>query len=226
MKTAIFEEVTSTNDAVLQYLPARENVIVCARRQTEGRGTKGRSFLSGEGGVYLSALLLFEELRAANAFLIMAHAAVSVCRTAEEFGVTAQIKWANDVLVGGKKLCGILVENALKGDFVERSVIGIGVNVANDVSSLGGIAVTLSEAAGRPLSCDDVRDALIKNFCKKSSFSDYLARVAFLGKEVLVTEGEKTSLARALSVLPDGRLEIEQGGVRRALSSAEISVKI
>ncbi len=225
MKIELLEEVSSTNDHIKRYLSERKDVIVCARRQTGGKGTKGRSFLSEEGGVYLSALLFHDRLRAADAFLVMAHAAVSVCRTAERFGAKPQIKWANDVLVGSRKLCGILIENGLSGAFVDHSIVGIGLNVSNDVSALGGIAVTLSEAAGRAVSADEAREALIENFLEASDFSEYLHYVRFLGETVRVTEGDRTYPACAVRILPDGRLEIERDGVLCALSSAEVSVR-
>lgn len=226
MRIELFDTVTSTNDEIAKYVSARENVILSARRQTAGKGTRGRSFLSGEGGVYLSALLFFEDLRASDAFRVMAHAAVTVCRTAEAFGAHPQIKWANDVYACGRKLCGILIENTLAGDRIDHSIIGIGVNVTNDLSALGGIGIGLAEAAGRDLSADDVRAALIENFLRPSEFSDYLGYAAFLGGTVRVTEGNKTYEARAVRVLPDGRLEIEREGRSRALSAAEISVTI
>lgn len=225
MRIELVEETDSTNEYVKRYLPARENVIVCARRQTGGRGTKGRSFLSEAGGVYLTALLFHENVPADKAFLVMAHAAVAVCRTAERYGVSPQIKWANDVLVGGRKLCGILIENGLKGDLLDHSIVGVGLNAENDVSALGGIAVNLSEAAGRKISADEAREALIAEFCRSSSFEEYLARVKFLGREVTVEENGRTYRAVATAVLPDGRLEVRTSdGTARRLSSAEIKL--
>ncbi len=222
MRIELIEETVSTNDYIMRYLPARENVIVCARRQTGGRGTKGRSFLSERGGVYLSALLFYREVPAAEAFRVMAHAAVSVCRTAERLGASPEIKWANDVLAGGKKLCGILIENGVKGSALDYSVIGVGLNACNDVSPLGGIATTLTEASGRYVSADVARETLIGEFCRPSTFAEYLSRVKFLGKRVAVEENGRAYYATARAILPDGRLELEENGVLRRLSSAEL----
>lgn len=226
MKIELVGEASSTNDEVKRYLKGGEDIILCARRQTGGKGTKGRSFLSKEGGVYLSALFFYENFPAARAFEIMAHAAVSVCRTAVSFGIQPEIKWPNDVLVRGKKVAGILIENILRGENIHASVIGIGLNVENDVSALGGIATTLSAEAGRRISVEAVRDALIKNLTAKDSFSEYLSFVHFLGREVRVTEGVIEYSAVPRRILPDGRLEIEANGQIRALSSAEISLTI
>ena len=226
MRIELVDEVNSTNEYIRRYLSGGEDVIVCARRQTQGRGTKNRSFLSLDGGVYLTALTFYKNLPAAKAFTIMAHAAVSVCKVAESFGVAAEIKWANDVLAGGKKLCGILIENGLRGDRVAYSIVGIGVNACNDVSELGGIATTLTEQAGKYISADEVRERLIEEYQRPSNFEEYLSYVKFLGKTVHVLEGDTEYDAVANRILADGRLEILFQGQMRALSSAEIKVKL
>lgn len=226
MKIELLEETSSTNDYIKRYLEREENTIVSAKRQTGGKGTKGRSFLSDEGGVYFSALTFYHELPSADAFRVMTHSAVAVCRTAEAFGVFPEIKWANDVLAGGRKLAGILIENVFRGVFLHASIVGIGLNAENDVSALSGIAVSLTELAGRKISADEARETLIKEYSKESTFEDYLSRVRFLGRTVRVTEGDRQYEAVAKEILCDGRLLIEEGGALRALSSAEISIKL
>lgn len=225
MKIELLEEIRSTNSYIRKYLPYGENAIVCAKRQTGGRGTKGRSFSSEEGGVYLSALDFYENVPACETFRVMTHSAVAVCRTAQAFGAEPQIKWANDVFANGRKLCGILIENEISDGYLRASVVGIGLNVNNDLSALGGIAIGLSEAAGRTLCVEEVRDELIRNLGKPDRFEDYCSYLRFLGSEVTVTEGERSYRATALRVLADGRLEINENGNLRALSSAEISLK-
>ena len=226
MKIEILEEVDSTNEYIKRYLSAGENRIVVAKRQSGGRGTKGRSFLSNEGGVYLSALTFYRDLPAKGAFMIMAHAAVAVCRTAEAFGLSPEIKWANDVYLSGKKLAGILVENALGGDRVKSSIVGIGLNVNNDLGEFRDIAVSLSGGAGREISCEEARGLLVQNLQREDAFQDYLDRVRFLGCEVTVFQGKESYRARAVEIGSDGRLEIEREGERILLSAAEISLKI
>ncbi len=226
MKVILLETASSTNDVIKQYLPARENVIVCAARQTQGRGTRDRAFLSERGGVYFSALTFYEGLPASRAFEVMAHAAVAVCKTAARFGVDAEIKWPNDVFSGGKKLSGILIENSLAGSMLDSSIVGIGLNAENDVSALGGIATTLSMEAGRRITAKEAREELIRSYTSPTDFDDYLSRIRFLSRTVRVTEGGREYDAVARRILPDGRLEIEENGAIRALSSAEIRIRI
>ena len=225
MKIILLNETTSTNDEAKKFLPMREDLVVCAARQTGGKGTKGRSFLSDEGGLYCSFLKFYKKLPASEAFRIMAHAATAVCRTAKFFGADPEIKWPNDVYAQGRKLSGILIENGFLGEEIDHSIVGIGINVSNDLSALGGIAVNLSEATSRTLSLQEVRSALIGNFERESSFEEYLSFVRFLGRTVRVTEGSRTYEAVARRILRDGRLEIEAEGIR-ALSAAEIALRL
>lgn len=226
MKIEFLDETDSTNEYLKRYLSSGEDRIVIAKRQTGGRGTKGRSFLSNEGGVYLSALTFYRDLSAKDAFLIMAHAAVAVCKTAEAFGLSPEIKWANDVYLSGKKLAGILVENSLDDDKVKSSIVGIGLNVCNELGELSNIAVSLSEAAGRTIPLKQARELLVQNLQGEDSFADYLSRVRFLGREVMVTERGESYLAKAVKICSDGRLEIDRGGASILLSAAEIGLKI
>ena len=225
MKLEILEEVDSTNDYVKRYLSSGEDCIVCAKRQTGGKGTKGRSFLTREGGVYLTALNFYRDFPAKDAFLIMARAATAVCKTAERFGLNPEIKWPNDVYFAGKKLAGILVENILEGDEVKASIVGIGLNACNDLKGLSQIAISLSEAAGRRICAEEAREILIGNLQQDATFQDYLDRVRFLGREVLVVEGDKTYTAKAIQICSDGRLKVEREGEEALLSAAEISLK-
>lgn len=226
MKIEILEEVGSTNEYIKRYLLSGEDRIVVAKRQTGGMGTKGRAFLSSEGGVYLTALNFYRGFFARDAFLIMAHAATAVCKTAESFGLSPEIKWPNDVYLSGKKLAGILVENLLEGDRLKASIVGIGLNVSNDLSAINGIAISLSEATGRKIDTDEAREILIQNLKTADTFDDYLGRMRFLGREVQVVEGENIYRARAIQVCKDGRLKVERDGKEVLLSAAEISLKL
>lgn len=221
MKIEVVGSVGSTNEYIKKYLNFREDIAVFADEQTGGRGTKGRSFLSNKGGVYLSILTFPSGLKASNSFSVMTHSAVAVCRTAEAFGLSPEIKWPNDVRAAGRKLAGILIENGLKGDRVDYSIVGIGLNVVNDLAPLGGIAVGMGELLPSPPAVGEVRERLIESYLRSSTFEDYLTYVRFLGKKIEVIEGERKYTAVAKQILTDGRLVVDSGE-SRILSSAEI----
>ncbi len=225
MKIERLRSVDSTNEYIKKYIQNREDVAVFADVQTGGKGTKGRSFLSDMGGVYFSALTFYADMGAANSFRIMTHAAVSVCSTARELGIEPEIKWPNDIRAGGRKLSGILIENGLKGDRVDFSIVGIGINVRNDVSALKGIAVSMKELLPDPPSVEAVKQSLLNNYCRPSTLEEYLSFVHFLGEEIDVSEGEERYTATASRILPDGRLEVIKGSKVRILTSAEISLR-
>ena len=141
--------VGSTN-TVLKDLAARgapAGLVLLAEEQTAGRGRLGRSFYSPAGtGLYLS-LLLRPSYCAEAATMLTPCAAVAVAETIEELsGSAAQIKWVNDVFVGGKKVCGILTEASMdsEGNLLRYVVVGLGVNVrapeGGFPEDLGGVA--------------------------------------------------------------------------------------
>ena len=163
MRIIELAECDSTNE-YLKRLDGEEDTVVTALRQTAGKGTKGRSFSSADGGLYLSVMRFYESFPAANAFEIMINSCVAVCKTVEGFGITPVIRWANDVLVNGRKICGTLIENTFAGANIRRSIVGMGINVNNELPpELRQIAVSMREILGNRLSLQTVKKALIAN---------------------------------------------------------------
>lgn len=224
MKIEHLRSVGSTNEYIKQYIKNREDIAVFADIQTDGRGTKGRKFLSVEGGVYFTALTFPKNLASEDSFRIMMHAAVAVCRTAERFSIRPEIKWPNDVHAAGRKLAGILIENGHANGMIDYSIVGIGMNVRNDLSSLNGIAIGMQDLVSPP-PVEAVRKALLESFLRPSTYEEYLTYVRFFGEKIDISEGERQYTAIARRILPDGRLEVETDGAIRALSCAEISLR-
>ena len=222
-----FAEISSTNDYAKAKRTEGKNRIVTAKRQTGGRGTKGRSFVSTEGGVYVTKLRFYENLPAAEAFTIMAQAAVAVCRTLEFYDIKPVIKWANDIYVADKKICGILIENVFSGKNVRSSVVGVGLNVVNELpQELCEIATTMQKTTGKTYSVEEVRERLVSELCREVDMQEYLSRVGYMGVEAtLIFEGESLR-GKLLSVDEQGGLWVEIDGEKRRLTAAEVSVKI
>ncbi len=127
-----FEEVGSTNDEAkaLADGDAGHGEVVVAERQTEGRGRRGRTWISPpRRNVAFSVILRPEELPPTRAPELTLVAAVAVCDALRHSGVDAGIKWPNDLLVGGRKIAGILTEMSAEADRVHWVVVGVGVNV-------------------------------------------------------------------------------------------------
>jgi BirA family biotin operon repressor/biotin-[acetyl-CoA-carboxylase] ligase len=131
----IKHETASTNDDAKQLAidGAPDFTAVVAKRQTEGRGQSGRGFLSERGGLYISVIIR-REIPAEKLQFITPLAGVAVMKTVEKIsGIRPQIKWINDVLISGKKICGILTESRCKPNekTLDFAVIGIGININN-----------------------------------------------------------------------------------------------
>jgi BirA family biotin operon repressor/biotin-[acetyl-CoA-carboxylase] ligase len=119
---------------------AVEGTVIIADQQTAGRGRLGRAWLSPRGNIALSLIIRpsLEQLPRLNmvASLAIVHSIENVT------GLKAEIKWPNDILIGGKKVCGILIESALRGGSVDWAIIGIGINIDLAASSRSEFAAT------------------------------------------------------------------------------------
>lgn len=167
MQIKWFEELDSTNDELLRHILDYDNLSVVATwRQTAGRGQRGNRWLSAEGENLTFSILLRPEALPAGEFMsltFLATLAVKdwLCRQ----GVTAVIKWPNDIYVGRRKICGMLVENRLSGNFVSASVIGIGLNL-NQTRFPGELvnAVSLKQLTGRDYPLEETLENLLPGF--------------------------------------------------------------
>lgn len=209
MKTTIFDTLPSTND----YCETREfgeDTAIIAREQTGGKGTKGRSFSSPRGGVYLS-LVRYYPCKAENSFSLMIASCMAVVKTLELYGVSAGVKWPNDVFLNGKKICGILIKNSFEGENVKKSITGIGVNVNNDIpKDLADIAINLKSVVGE-VDIDEFYKRLIENLYADHSVDEYRSRNIVLGKEITVIKNGESRKAVAEDVAADGSLVLKGG---------------
>ena len=226
MKIIELDEVDSTNEYCKRNY-ADSSFVVTASRQTGGRGTKGRSFSSEIGGLYLSVVRKLYKTEATDAFLIMINACTAVCRTVEHYGLKPVIRWANDVLVNGKKICGMLIENTFSGSFISRSIVGIGLNVNNRLpDELLPIATSIKDETGREVPVLQVRDILLENMNKKFTLSDYKSYIDWFGKQVKIKTAYGEHTATAVDVDIDGRLICVIAGSLKKISSAEVSLEL
>ena len=209
MKTTIFDTLPSTND----YCETREfgeDTAIIAREQTGGKGTKGRSFSSPRGGVYLS-LVRYYPCKAENSFSLMIASCMAVVKTLELYGVSADVKWPNDVFLNGKKICGILIKNSFEGENVKKSITGIGVNVNNDIpKDLADIAINLKSVVCE-VDIDEFYKRLIENLYADYSVDEYRSRNIVLGKEITVIKNGELRKAVAEDVAADGSLVLKGG---------------
>ncbi|HTR50174.1 MAG TPA: biotin--[acetyl-CoA-carboxylase] ligase [Kofleriaceae bacterium] len=154
-------ECGSTNDeaARVARAGARHGTIVIAETQRAGRGRDGRAWASPRGGLYLSAVLR-PPLPLPDVPPMTLAIGIGVCDAARAAGVPAVLKWPNDVLVGDKKLAGVLVEAQSQGSRLDAAIVGIGINVTGPLDpSVADRATCLADAGADPRVID--RDAFL-----------------------------------------------------------------
>ena len=239
----VYRSITSTN-TVLKTMAeegAAEGLCLVAGEQTAGRGRRGRSFYSPpDSGLYLS-MLLRPTLQAADATSITACAAVAVAEAIEDLApVKAEIKWVNDILIGERKVCGILTEASLdcESGGVNYLIVGIGINTrvpqADFPEELRPIAGSAFGDQPIPeLRCRlaaGVMDRLAgyyTHLTEKTWFEEYRRRSVVLGKDVnILYPDREPEPATVLDLDPDCALIVrtENGEVRR-LNSGEVSIR-
>lgn len=218
----VLRSVESTNAVVrtmgLQGSPAGTAVV--AEEQTAGRGRAGRGFLSPRGGVYLSVLLR-PALAPAQGGRLTLLAALAVCEALEELGCpTPSIKWPNDVLLSGGKVCGILLEMVAREDCVDFVVLGAGLNVHTVPPGVGatslwgaGVRCTRAEVARAVLTRLDADYLALEAGRWQELLDAWRRRCQTLGREVRVhCTGGAELIGRAVDVSTEGALRVDTGG--------------
>lgn len=194
------DETDSTNEDAKRLPSGSDKTAVCAQRQTGGRGRLGRRWNSPAGNLYVSFCL--EPVPPACAGIYSFLSAVALARAVEKLcsGLETACKWPNDLLIGGRKASGILLET----NGVDRLVVGIGVNLTPVDESPMLYPVTSLRQEGFEIERTQMLETLL------ASFDDWRERLRSQGtKPVLEAWKEKAcGIGKPVTVnLPDGRLE-------------------
>ena len=240
-----FAELDSTNNYLKAQPDAPDGTVAIADSQTAGRGRMDRSFQSPKGqGIYLSVLLR-PPLTPDRLPPVTALAGVSVCAAVERVcGAQPGLKWPNDPVLKGKKLCGILTELSLEAETgrVQSLVLGIGVNVGQGEEDFSPevreVATSLRQVLGRPVSRPQLAAALLEELDRAyaallaGDLSAYLAayqsRCVNLGKTVrlLPFGGGEPETAQAVDIDGEFGLVVRGAdGKERTVRSGEVSVR-
>ncbi|MDR1692192.1 MAG: biotin--[acetyl-CoA-carboxylase] ligase [Oscillospiraceae bacterium] len=233
----VYPSLDSSNNKAKELAAAGcpHGTAVFAATQTGGRGRYGRAFASPAGGMYLSVVLRVGELPETET--LTAAAAVSVCRAVESVtGREPQIKWVNDVLLDGKKVCGILSEavSDLESGGIEWVVVGVGINITPDglPEELLPIAAALfpKEPGGlvrTRLAAELLKNILPRPMSGEAMIAEYKRRLTTLGRDVTVHAPDGAYAAFAEDLDERCRLTVRlPDGTRRVLTGGEVSVKL
>jgi len=220
---------------------AESGLVVIAGEQTGGKGRRGRSFQSLAGkGLYLS-ILWRPKAASEQLFQLTAQAAVAVCQTVESLtALSPAIKWPNDVLLEGKKLCGILTELEWNASGApDCIVLGIGINVRQTPEDFGPdlspIATSLAQHLPQPPRREEVAEVLVARLdrlwasfpqAREEYLAQYRRRCATIGQPVRLLRPGGSQEALALDVNRDFSLQVRlPDGREEAISSGEVSVR-
>jgi BirA family biotin operon repressor/biotin-[acetyl-CoA-carboxylase] ligase len=227
----------STQDLAreLAQAGAAEGTVILAGRQTAGRGRLERSWVSPGGGIYLTVVVRppAEHLKA-----LVTIAGLAVARGIERVaGLETSLKWPNDVLVGGRKIGGILSESELMGQSVSYALVGIGVNVNADMVAYperAPLATSVMTELGREVSREALAAGILNEFealylaaqAGEPIHKEWRARLGMLGKEVRVHFGEQVEEGLAEDVDRDGNLILRQAdGSRVAIAAGDVTLR-
>lgn len=242
-KSAFFASIGSTNDVVAEWARAGAKglCLAAADEQTRGRGRAGRRWFTPAGSALAFSLLLELAPSFDQSFLgrVSGLGALAVCEALEGlYQFKPLIKWPNDVLIDGKKVCGVLPEAHWSGERLQALILGIGINVASDSvpppEKLNFPATSLEEALGKAVDTAALlRGVLQKLIALKGDLNqpDFLAawqdRLAYRGEQVTVDAGDGPALnAELVGLAGDGGLRLRMpGGETRVFQAGEIQVR-
>ena len=239
----VFQETTSTNDVAekLARDGVREGVVVFAESQTRGRGRLGRKWVSPRGKGLWFSVLLRPALRPQAATRLTIMSATALVRSLESCtGLAPEIKWPNDILVGGRKVAGILTELHAELDSVRYLILGIGVDVnagANDFpAELRSLATSLKAETGEAVDRGDLAAAMLRDLDRDydrvchSRFEEvadeWEQHCRTIGRQVVIQVGDRRIQGRAESLDEDGALLVRsQHGHLERIIGGDVTLK-
>ncbi len=239
-----FESIASTNTYAKKAAeePFVEGTVIIADEQTAGRGRLGRQWVSTKGkGIWMS-IMLKPDILPADAPKLTIAAAYAVSKAlAGCCQLDARIKWPNDIVVGGRKLCGILTEMSAEADEIKSVIVGIGINANLDHEDFGpevsDIATSIRLEKGSTVSrkilvasvlneFEEIYEAFIRTGSLKPILEEYKLKSAVLGKEIRVISKKEEIIGLAIDISEEGHLVIKLGdGTTKEIMSGEVSVR-
>lgn len=215
-----------------------EPTLVCASELTGAKGRRGRGFVAKEGGSYFSIMLAPKNLEVQQSLKSVLLCGVCVVEMLADYGIIASLKYPNDVIVNGKKICGILSEMVCNTDYIERLILGIGINVnttdfpeevKNFVTSMTletGIQYHRSVIIGNVVAKAKKYFDRINNSDFSLIIEDYKKHSNTLGREVKVVENENSFYyGKAIDLDEDGFLIVKTEDGERRVVSADVSIR-
>lgn len=236
-----FDTIDSTNTKAKELA---ENgypggTLVVADQQLAGRGRRGRGWESPAGSGIFMTLLLKPDMNPNHASMLTLVAALATAKAITEVtGTETKIKWPNDIVIGGRKICGILTEMSAQFDYINHIVIGIGINVHNESfpEEIAQTASSLLIECKRRFHRADIIEKFLEHFEKyyavfletedlSGLIREYNAILVNMQKNVRVLDPKEPFEGKAMGITKNGELIVDTWESRKLVSSGEVSVR-
>lgn len=241
-KIYYFDTIDSTNIKAKELAYKEdEGTLVIAEEQTLGRGRLGRTWISPKKkGIWMSIILKpsIDPMKVAKITQI---GAAAIALALEDLGIEAFIKWPNDIVMNGKKVCGILTEMSCELNMINYVIMGVGINVNLDSEDFQGevskVGTSLKIETGEKINRKELLglflnrfEELYMPFIEKDDFFSALKvcreKSILIGKEVKLIRGSEEKKCKVVGLNGDGELEVDYGnGVVENVLSGEVSVR-
>lgn len=237
-----FDTIDSTNTKAQELAEKgyQSGTLVVADKQESGKGRRGRSWVSPSGTGIFMTLMIKPDINPNNASMLTLVAALAVAKAITSVtGEEAMIKWPNDIVVSGKKVCGILTEMNAQFDYINHIVVGIGINVHNEsfpeeisqmASSLmieaGGKRFHRAQIIAETMSYfEQYYDTFLKTQDLSALVREYDKLLVNRNKSVRVLDPKEPFDGKAMGITPKGELIVDTWESRKLVSSGEVSVR-
>ena len=237
-----FDSIDSTNTKAQELAEKGypSGTLVVADKQIAGKGRRGRNWESPSGCGIFMTLMLKPDINPNNASMLTLVSALAVAKAlADITGKDAKIKWPNDIVIDGRKVCGILTEMSAQFDYINNIVIGIGINV-NNRSFPEEISATASSlrllSGGKKYRRAEIIEKIMEYFEKYYSIfletedlsalvNEYDAMLVNMKKQVKVLDPKEPFEGKAMGITKTGELIVDTWESRKLVSSGEVSVR-
>lgn len=237
-----FDTIDSTNTKAQELAEKGypSGTLIVADKQESGKGRRGRSWVSPSGTGIFMTLMIKPDINPNNASMLTLVAALAVAKAITSVtGEKALIKWPNDIVVNGKKVCGILTEMNAQFDYINHIVVGIGINVHNEsfpeeisqmASSLmieaGGKRFHRAQIIAETMSYfEQYYDTFLKTQDLSALVREYDELLVNRNKSVRVLDPKEPFDGKAMGITPKGELIVDTWESRKLVSSGEVSVR-
>ena len=237
-----FDSIDSTNTKAQELAEKGypSGTLVVADKQVAGKGRRGRNWESPSGCGIFMTLMLKPDINPNNASMLTLVSALAVAKAlADITGKDAKIKWPNDIVIDGRKVCGILTEMSAQFDYINNIVIGIGINV-NNSSFPEEISATASSlrllSGGKKYRRAEIIEKIMEYFEKYYSIfletedlsalvNEYDDMLVNMKKQVKVLDPKEPFEGKAMGITKKGELIVDTWESRKLVSSGEVSVR-